>query len=114
MIWSEAEYTISSLHATGTFWQCQQNTYTNGVANTGANNSSFEGIYGEWIQIHFQVESFVLKELKVGARGGHGGPDEGYVFGRVFFPTVCLALFTSIGCPSSACIPWCPPLRLLS
>ena len=68
---------------TGTFWQCQQNTYTNGVANTGANNSSFEGIYGEWIQIHFQVESFVLKELKVGARGGHGGPDEGYVFGSL-------------------------------
>ena len=68
---------------TGTFWQCQQNTYTNGVANTGANNSSFQGIYGEWIQIHFQVESFILKELKVGARGGHGGPDEGYVFGSL-------------------------------
>ena len=70
------------------FWHSGYHKYdynNNGHAFTGSSYSSFESIYGEWIKIHFQVESFKLKELVVYARDGqlNRGPDEGYVFGSL-------------------------------
>ena len=70
-------------------WHTNGGVYSNGVALTGS-NSSFNGIYGQWVKIHFQTESFVLKEIKVYQRNNSGHTnfsgrciDEGYVFGSM-------------------------------